>query len=281
MSKMVQVGVGAKQRKSGTALTYVLLTVGALLTVFPFVWMILTAFKTKQELFFFTFWPENPTWDNFKYLFDKTLFPRWYLNSAIVVVASTISVVFFDALVGYTFATMNFRGKNVLFILILSTMMIPTEMLVIPWYQMSVNYGWVNTYWGLMFPGMITAFGIFLLRQFMEGIPRDLLDAARVDGMNEFAIFWKVALPQVKPALGALVIFNFLGNWNAFLWPLIVADKGDMRTIPVGLSLFADELFTEYHLVMAGATVAVIPVLIVFLIFQRQIIEGVVLTGMK
>lgn len=281
MSKMVQVGVGAKQRKSGTALTYVLLTVGALLTVFPFVWMILTAFKTKQELFFFTFWPENPTWDNFKYLFDKTLFPRWYLNSAIVVVASTISVVFFDALVGYTFATMNFRGKNVLFILILSTMMIPTEMLVIPWYQMSVNYGWVNTYWGLMFPGMITAFGIFLLRQFMEGIPRDLLDAARVDGMNEFAIFWKVALPQVKPALGALVIFNFLGNWNAFLWPLIVADKSDMRTIPVGLSLFADELFTEYHLVMAGATVAVIPVLIVFLIFQRQIIEGVVLTGMK
>lgn len=274
----MEAGVSGKRRQVGT---YVLLTVGAIVTVFPFVWMVLTAFKTKQELFFFTFWPENPTWENFKYLFDKTLFPRWYLNSTVVVLASTISVVFFDSLVGYTFATMRFRGKNLFFILILSTLMIPTEMLVIPWYTMSVDYGWVNTFWGLMFPGMITAFGIFLMRQFMEGIPRDLLDAARVDGMNEFAIFWRVALPQVRPALGALIIFNFLGNWNAFLWPLIIADKAEMRTIPVGLSLFADELFTEYHLVMAGATVAVIPVLIVFLIFQRQIIEGVVLTGMK
>jgi len=159
--------------------------------------------------------------------------------------------------------------------------MIPTEMLIIPWYVMSSRLGWIDTYWGIMFPGMITAFGIFLMKQFMETIPDDLLDAARIDGVSEFGIFWRVALPLVKPALASLAILNFIGNWNAFLWPLIVSSKPRMYTLPVGLATFSSENLMHWELIMTGATVSTIPLIIVFLIFQKQIIRGIMLSGLK
>ncbi|HIQ05371.1 MAG TPA: carbohydrate ABC transporter permease, partial [Anaerolineae bacterium] len=164
---------------------------------------------------------------------------------------------------------------------ILSTLMVPTEMLIIPWFIMSVNFHWADTYWGIIFPGVITASGIFLMRQFMTGVPNDLLDAARIDGVSEFGLYWRVALPLVKSALAALCIFNFLGNWNAYIWPLIVASKRQMLTLPVGLGYFSGEASSDWHLIMTASTLSVVPLLTVFSFFQRQIIQGIALTGIK
>ena len=168
-------------------------------------------------------------------------FFRWFVNSIAIATIVTLSNVFFDSLVGYTLAKFEFRGRYLVFIAILSTLMIPTEMLVIPWYIMARNFGWLDTYWGIMFPGMMTAFGTFLMKQFFETVPKDFIEAARIDGLNEFTIWWRIAMPLVTPALSALAIFTFLGNWTAFIWPLIVTTSKELYTVPVGLSSFAVE----------------------------------------
>ena len=263
------------------AILYAILLIGGLLMIVPFVWMIATSLKPAKEIFLGNFFPLAPTFDNFLAVFKKVPFARWYLNSLIVATLTTLSVAFFDSLVGFVLAKYEFRGKNIIFVFILSTLMVPTEMLIIPWFILSNSLNWVDTYWGIMFPGVMTAFGVFLMKQFMEGIPSELLDAARMDGVSEFGLFWRIALPLVKPALAALCIFTFLGNWNSFLWPVIITEKMDMRTVPVGLSFFSGEAGSAWELIMAGASMATIPVLIVFLIFQRQIIKGIALTGLK
>jgi multiple sugar transport system permease protein len=260
---------------------YVLLALGGIIMIFPFVWMIATSFKQPWDVYNLSIIPPEATFNNYIRLFEGSNFPRWFFNSFVVGLLVTFSVLFFDSLVGYTLCKFNFKGKKIIFILILSTMMIPTEMLVIPWYIMSNKWGWVDSYWGIMFPGIMTGFGTFLMRQFFQGVPDELLDAARIDGLNEFQIWWKIAMPLVKPAISALAIFTFLGNWNAFLWPLIVISKTELYTLPVGLAFFSGEFQTEWEMVMTGASVATIPVLIVFLIFQKQIIKGIALSGLK
>jgi len=260
---------------------YAVLTLGALVMVFPFAWMLLSSLKEYREILSFQIWPERFTLANYVEVLTRTAFPRWFLNSVIVGVGTTASVLFFCSLVGYVLATLKFPFKNVIFILILSTLMVPTEMLVIPWFVMSADFGWVNTYWGLMFPGLIPGFGVFLMRQFFQTLPRDLFDAGRIDGLSEFGLFTRIGLPLVGPGMAALGIFAFIGNWNAFLWPLIVGQSASMRTIPVGVANFSGEAATQWNLIMAASSLAIIPVLIVFAIFQKQIIEGVVLTGVK
>ncbi len=268
--------------KTGKFLTYTALILGSVIMLFPFIWMISTSLKPPMDIFNLKIIPENWTLDNYIKVFEESLFLKWFLNSIIVAVITTISVLFFDSLVGYIIAKFSFVGRTFIFILILSTLMVPTEMLIIPWYMMSSEFGWSDTYWGIFFPGLMTGFGVFLMRQFMEQIPDDLLDAARVDGMNEYKIFFKIAIPQVWPAISALGIFTFLGNWNAFLWPLIVIESADMRTLPVGLSFFSSgEAESQWHLIMTGSTIAVIPLVIVFIFLQRHIIQGITLTGMK
>lgn len=262
-------------------IAYVLLTLGGITMIVPFLWMIGTSLKPASELFQTTFLPQNPTLANYREVVFETALPRWYLNSLIVAIISTTSVAFFDTLAGYVFAKFDFPLKNLFFVGILSTLMVPTEMLIIPWYILSVDFNWVDTYWGIAFPGVITAAGVFLMRQFMQGVPNDLLDAARIDGLSEFGIFWRIAVPLVKPAIAALCIFNFLGNWNAFIWPLIVTSKRQMMTLPVGLSFFSFEGGADWHLIMTGASLSVIPLLTVAIIFQRHIIRGVALTGLK
>ena len=265
-------------------LAYVLLSLGAVVMVLPFVWMLLTSLKPAPELVQFAFLPKNPTLDNYREVLGTSNFGRWYGNSLLIATISTLSVAFFDSLVGYTLNKFEFPGKNIIFIGILATLMVPTEMLIIPWFNMSVQLGWnqgVAQYWGIVFPGVITAVGIFLMRQFFDGVPNELLDAARIDGVNEFGIFWRVAMPLVKPAIAALCIFNFIGNWNAYLWPLIIASNRAYYTLPVGLSFFRGESTTEWEKIMTGASLATIPLLLVFLIFQRQIIKGIALTGLK
>lgn len=260
---------------------YALLAAGAFIMIFPLLWMFFTSFKTPWEIYDVNLLPRQFLLDNYRHLLFNTQFVRWLWVSTVVVLWTTVSVLVFDSLVGYTLAKLNFRYKNIVFMAILATLMVPTEMLIIPWYIMSVDFGLRDTFLGIMFPGMITAFGIFLTKQFFEGVPNDLLDAARIDGLNELGVYFWIALPQVKPALAALVIFNFLGNWNAFLWPLIVVQSPHMRTIPVGISFFSNEVTTAWHLIMTASTCAVIPVLIVFFIFQKHIIKGVQLSGLK
>ena len=267
--------------KPATALVYLVLTLGIVPMLFPFVWMVLTSLKPFQEVFSLNLLPSNPTLVNYVQLFSRTLFPRWFLNSTIVAAITVGSVLFFDSLVGYTLAKLPFPGKNIVFVLILSTLFVPTEMLVLPWYQMSAQYGWLDTYWGILFPGIMTAFGVFLMRQAFATLPDELLDAGRIDGLSEFGIFLRIALPLVKPSLAALAILTFIGNWNAYLWPLIVSESREMYTLPVGISLFSGEVGAQWNLITAGSAVAVIPMMIVFIIFQRHILEGVVRSGLK
>lgn len=249
--------------------------------LFPFAWMIATSFKVGREVFNLSLFPKHPTIANYHKLLESSSFPRWFMNSLVCGFSVSLSVLFFDSLVGYTFAKYEFRGKKAIFTMILSTMMIPTEMLVIPWFIMSNKLRWVDSYWGIMFPGVMSGFGTFLMRQFFNGVPNDLIDAGRIDGLNEFKIWLQICLPLVTAALSALAIFTFIGNWNAFLWPLIICNELEMYTLPVGLSFFNGEFQTEWAMVMTGASVATIPVLIIYLFFQHQIISGITLTGVK
>lgn len=267
--------------RPGRVVAWTLLVIGGLIMVTPLAFMFSTSLKTAGQVYDLRLIPSAPTLQNYVTILADGRFMRWFLNSMIVAVAVTVSNVFFDSLVGYTLAKFEFRGRYFIFLAILSTLMIPTEMLVIPWYLMSANLGWLDSYWGIMFPGMMTAFGTFLMKQFFESVPNDFLEAARVDGLNEFQIWWKVAMPLVTPALSALAIFTFLGNWTAFFWPLIVTTSKELYTLPVGLSSFAVEQSIQWEMIMTGAAIATLPTLIVFIVLQRYIVRGVMLAGLK
>lgn len=273
-----------KRKDIGALIIHIVLLLGVVFVALPFIWMILSSLKSLKDFYNFSFFPKKIDFSAYSFIFTQTRYLRWYLNSFIVAIVVTTSNLLFASLVGYVLAKHRFPGARVMFVLILSTFMIPTEMLVVPWYVMSVKLHWVDSYWGIMFPGMLEAFGVFLMRQFMFGVPNDLLDAARIDGMSEFRIWWSVAMPQVMPAMSALGIITFLGNWNAYLWPVIIISSSKMRTLPVGVALFAtadNGGGIQWNTVMAMSTLAVIPIIIVFLIFQRRIIEGIALSGVK
>jgi len=269
--------------RARTITVYVLLAIGGLLMVFPFLWSVLASFKAPDEIFTLQpkLLPADPTLDNYREVLSNAAFGRWYLNSVLVAVVVTISVCLFSSLAGYSLAKYRYAGRTVIFAAILSTMMIPAEMLVIPWFVTGSYLGLTDTYLGIMFPGLISAFGVFLMKQFMEGIPDALIESARIDGTSEVRIFFRVVLPLVKPALASLAIFTFVSNWDAFLWPLIITNEASMFTLPVGLQSFAGAHGIEYHLIIAAANLVVLPVLIVFLVLQRQIIQGIALTGLK
>jgi len=270
-----------KPANLGQIIRWTLLFLGGILMVMPIVYMLSTSLKWPHEVYNVNLWPEEPTLENYTFVLEDGRFYGWMINSTVIAIITTISNVMFDSLVGYTLCKFRFPGRYIIFIAILSTLMIPTEMLVIPWYLMSQQFGWLDTYWGIMFPGLMTAFGTFLMKQFFETVPDDFIEAARIDGMNELQIWWTVAMPLVRPALAALAIFVFLGNWTAFIWPLIVTNSWDMYTLPVGLSTFGDEADVAWELIMTGAAISTIPTLVVFLIFQRFIIQGVAMAGLK
>jgi multiple sugar transport system permease protein len=267
--------------RPGRVIAFTLLLVGGLLMLTPIAFMLSTSLKDGAQVYDLRLIPAEPTLANYFAVLADGRFFRWFLNSLLIATIVTLSNVFFDSLVGYTLAKFRFRGRYLVFIAILSTLMIPTEMLVIPWYLMARDFGWLDSYWGIMFPGMMTAFGTFLMKQFFETVPDEFIEAARVDGLNEFAIWWRIAMPLVTPALSALAIFTFLGNWTAFIWPLIVTTSKELYTLPVGLSSFAVEQSIKWEMIMTGASLATIPTLVVFLVLQRYIVRGVVLAGLK
>lgn len=267
--------------RPGQVIRWTVLFLGGVVMLTPLIFMFSTSLKYSSDVYDLRLIPADPTLDNYLDVLSDGRFFRWFVNSVAIATIVTLSNVFFDSLVGYTLAKYEFRGRYLVFIAILSTLMIPTEMLVIPWYLMARNFGWLDTYWGIMFPGMMTAFGTFLMKQFFETVPKDFIEAARIDGLNEFTIWWRIAMPLVTPAISALAIFTFLGNWTAFIWPLIVTNSKELYTVPVGLSSFAVEQSIQWEMIMTGASLATLPTLLVFLILQRYIVRGVVMAGLK
>src|SRR5665648_1291606 len=277
--------LGTKRSAASKRLLYIVVTLGFVAVVTPFVWMILGSFKPQAELLRVppTWWPETPTLDNYRTLFSKESFPRYFLNSTVVAVVITVANVTFCSMVGYALAKLRFRGKNLVFTLVMGTLMVPGMVTFVPLFVLVANLGMVDTYPGLILPFLVTPFGVFLMRQFIIELPDDLLDAGRIDGAGELRIFRETVLPLCGPGLATLGILTFLGSWNNFLWPLVVAQTQEHYTLPVALALFSknQQTIPNYGLLLAGATVVVVPVLVVFLIFQRRFIEGIASTGIK
>lgn len=263
---------------------YALLTVLLVAVIAPFVWMILGSFKTQGELLQSppTWLPQTATLDNYTQLFSRLNFKQYFYNSTVVAVAVTAGNLLFCSMLGYALAMLNFKGKKALFGVVMATLMIPGVVTFVPLFVLVANIGLIDSLPGLILPFLVTPFGVFLMRQFFLGLPRDLLDAGRVDGAGELRIFRQIFLPLAGPALATLGILTFLGSWNNFLWPLVVAQQEQHYTLPVALALYSTgQNSTQYGLLLAGATVVVLPVLIVFLVFQRRFIEGIATTGIK
>ncbi|MBY6037655.1 carbohydrate ABC transporter permease [Fictibacillus nanhaiensis] len=260
----------------------IILLIGGLLVAIPFIWMILSAFKPESEVLQLTptLWPETITTKNFIYLFENMNFAVYLRNTIIIVLFSFVGL-FFNAMAGYAFAKYKFKGRDKLFYLVLATMMIPGQVTMIPVYLILNQMGLTNTMAGVVLPGLVGAFSIFLFRQFMSTIPDELLEAARLDGASEFRVFMQLILPISKPIMAVQGILTFIAGWNSFLWPLIIANDESLYTLSVGLSLLKGQYGGNFALQMAGSTFMVIPIVIIFIIFQKHIIEGYTISGMK
>ena len=264
-------------------LNYTLLTLGAVAMLFPFLWMVFSSFKPRAEIFAYppSLWPQTWTLQNYFNVSDLLNVAQVYQNTALVTIIKTILQVYTSALLGYVFGKFRFRGREIIFTFILLTMILPLEIYVLPLYQMIVKWKLADTHAALIIPGIFSAYATFLFRQFMFTIPNDLMDAARIDGAGELYIFHRIILPLCGPVLATTIGFYFMWNWNDFLWPLIVISSSDKQMMAVALSSFVDQHNTDYGLVMAGATLSVVPVLVVFAMVQRYVVRGIALTGLK
>jgi multiple sugar transport system permease protein len=271
--------------KLGLVFSYSILTLGLFFTLLPFLMMILSSFKTNTEMLRVppTFLPENASLDNYTKIFTDPKLPmlRFYGNSAFVAIFNTVSTLFTSALIGYMFAKFVFPGKRILFGWFLTMMMIPSQITMIPSYLILSRLGLINSLWGLVIFSAVDAFGIFMLRQFCETLPNELLDAARIDGASEWQIFGRIVIPQLAAPLATLGILNFMNTWNAYLWPMIVLQKIEVRTLPIILTWFNSTHTGQGALVMAATVLIIMPILFVFLFFQRWIVQGFTMTGFK
>ena len=273
-----------KRSRFGQFWVYLVVTIALVLVITPFAWMVLGSFKSEGELRQVppTWWPDSASLDNYTLLFAKLDFATYFANSVIVAIVVTAGNLIFCSMLGYALAMLEFPGKKALLLLVLATLMIPGVVTFVPLFVLVANAGLIDTLPGLILPFLAAPFGVFLMRQFISGLPHDLLDAGRVDGAGELRIFARIILPLCGPALATLGILTFLGSWNSFLWPLVVAQTEATYTLPVALALYSiGQNSTQYGLLLAGACVVVLPLLIVFLIFQRHVIEGIATTGIK
>ena len=258
-------------------LLYALLLVVLVITFLPFYWMILSSLRLTGDIFSgrASFLPGQLTWENYPSLLHDTGFLRWAANSLIISVGGTGLGVLLSSLAGFAFAKYEFRGKNLLFALILGSITIPSLVTLIPVFILMTKLGWINTYRALILPASVNAFGVFFMRRFIAGIPDELLDAGRIDGCSEFQLYYKILFPMMRPGLGALGIFLFLGNWQDYLWPLIMTKSEKMSTLPLGIAtLYANQFEIDYGVIMAGAFLATLPIVIVFVFLQRQFVAG-------
>ncbi|CAN5593786.1 carbohydrate ABC transporter permease [soil metagenome] len=270
--------------RAGSSIPLYLFLYGlAFLTVAPFLWMVLTSFKGLGEIFSYppSWFPEEFTTENYKDAFQAAPFGRYYLNSLFVAGAVTIGQLITCSMAAYAFARMEFWGRDVLFYLFLGTMMVPAHVTMIPSFMILHWLGLIDTYGALILPGLASAFGTFLLRQFFLSLPRELEEAAFIDGCGRFRVLWQIILPLSRPALATLAIFTFMAVFNDFLWALIVVNSQELYTVQLGLAIFRDRYATEWGSLMAGSVVATLPILIVFFFAQKHFIQGIALSGLK
>jgi multiple sugar transport system permease protein len=256
-----------------------------IVAVTPFLWMLSTSLKSQEYILQAKpqLIPDPLTIESYTQLTERIDLPRIFFNSIFVAVVGTFGQIVVAAMAAYAFSRIEWRGRDVVFILYLATMMIPAVVLVIPQFILVRSLGWVNTYAALIVPGLFSAFGTFLLRQAFKGLPRDFEEAAFVDGANHFVIFWRIDLPLVKPALATLAVFSFMGLWNSYLWPLFAARREEVMTLPVALATLqaGPRALTEWNMIMAGAVITVLPILLAYLLAQRWFVRGVVASGIK
>lgn len=274
---------GRVRRHIMTVAGHLVLILGALTMVTPFVWMALTSLKPFTETIKLpiSWLPKEPTLQNFATVFQKMDFGRAYFNTILVTVCITAGQVFVCSLAAYSFARLNFPGRDAIFFLMLSILMLPFQMIMIPRYLMIVSFGWVETYAALIIPGIASAWGTFFMRQFFFTIPREIDEAAKLDGCGYFKTYWQILLPLCSNGIMALVIFTVLWAWNDMLWPILVTSSNKMRVLSVVLATLKGQYTTENNLMMAAGVITTIPMLIVFIIFQKKLIEGIALTGVK
>lgn len=259
------------------------LLLASLLTTFPFLWMVSASFMPSGEASTFPpkFIPREITFAQYRLLFDRLNVGRYFLNSLILAIAVSVVSLFVNSLAGYVFAKFHFRGKRPLLVFLLASMIIPSQVTMLPVFLLLKQVGLLNSYWGIILPGMASIFGIFLISQYLKSLPDSLIEAARVDGASDFQIYWQVVLPLAKPVLVTLALFTFMGTWNDFMWPLIVMTKESMFTLPVALANLSGEYVQDTELMMAGSVITIIPVLVVFLVLQKYYIQGILLGGIK
>lgn len=283
MESSGRMGMKKKKYMAMKALIFVIMFSAALLAMFPFYWMFVTAVKPVDEIFAFPpkLWPSEFVWSNFKTALQRAPFGLYFRNSFIVTLLSTSITVFINLLAGFAFAKYKFKYKEFLFLIVLSTLMIPLQVTMIPVFVISSKIGIRNTLWGVILPPCAEALGLFLSRQFISDLPDGLLEAGRIDGATEFTIFTKIILPNVKPLVSVLVIFTVMWRWNDLQWPLIMLSNEKYYTVQLGLSNLNGAQYVNWNDMMAASLISVLPVLIVFLIFQKQFVQGVASSGIK
>jgi multiple sugar transport system permease protein len=267
----------------GQGFTHLALVILGLVFAVPFVWMFLSSFKPALEIIRIppTFFPERFTLENYSTIFSRLKFGRYFVNSVVVSASITVIAIFTSSLAGFVFTKFKFPGKELLFVLFIAGLMIPFAIIVLPMYLFVSRIGLQNTYLGLVLPLCISPFGIFLMRQFMEGIPMAMVEAARIDGASNLWTYFRVMVPLSKAGMGGVGVFTFLWTWNQLWWPLMIVSKADMRTVPLGIAALAFQHAKRYDMIVTGAALAVIPVMVVFAFAQRGVIKGVTLTGLK
>jgi multiple sugar transport system permease protein len=270
-------------RNLGGVLTYALLFAGAALMLLPFWWMLVTSVRLPDEVYAFppNFWPNVWHWENYAAVVKAAPFLRFFANTLLVATIVTAGNLLFSAMAGYAFARLEFKGRDAVFWLFLASMMIPGQVTMIPVFVLMTRLGWVDTYYGLTVPGLVGAYGIFLTRQYFLNLPADLENAARLEGASEWRVFWHVALPLAKPVLMVLGVFTFMGAWTDFLWPLLMTNSMELRTLEVGLSVFKTQYTVNWPLQMAASLLIQLPIVVLFIATQKYFTRGIVLTGMK
>jgi len=255
---------------------------GSIFMLLPFIWMLSTSLKEPREIFTYPpMWiPSRFAWENYLEAVSAMPFGRFYFNSFVVAVSVTFLQILTSSLAAFAFARLRFRGREALFLLYLATLMVPFQVTMIPNFIVVRLLGWYDSYQALILPTAFSAFSTFLLRQYFRGIPIELDEAARMDGASSWRIWWQIVMPLSGPAIAALAVFVFLGSWNDFLWPLVITTSLDMRTLPVGLSAFQGQYNVQWHLLMAGAVIALIPVLIIYVAAQKWFVQGITLSGL-
>jgi multiple sugar transport system permease protein len=267
----------------GSQISYLLLTLGALTMLLPFVWMIMTSVKTPSEAVAMPpVWiPEVFQIANYVEAFERAPFGQYFINSVIITSLSTIGELITSIFAAFAFARLKFYGKNLLFLILVGTMMVPGELMILPNYLTISRMGLINTYAAMILPYLASVFSVFMLKQNFEAVPNELYYAAKVDGSSDFMFLWRIMVPLSKSAIVAVTILKIIGSWNAFMWPLIVTNERSLRPLPYGLQAFTTEAGTRYHLLMAAATIVVLPMILVYFVLQRYIIMGVSKSGLK